>query len=149
MSIDNRVQAVFDKAIYLMDAQNDSAGTTLTPHTREFQVRTIGILNTLLDQVYPASTTFPTHWEGTRPALPDLTGFEDRLDLDARILREILPCGLAARLLSEENPALASYFQQCFEEALADARARRPAQFEGTEEPLPSGGIEHTRFGRW
>ena len=149
MTIDKRVQAVFDKAMYLMDAQNDSTGATLTSHTKEFQVRTIGILNSLLDRVYPASTTFPIQWEGERPALPDLTSFEDTLDLDSRILREVLPCGLAARLLSEENPSLANYFQQCFEEGLADARARRPGQFAPVEDALPYGGIEYGQFGRW
>ena len=113
--VDNRVQAVFDKAMYLIDAQSDSTGVTVTTHTKEYQVRTIGILNTLLDLVYPASDTFSQTRDGHRPFLPDVVGFEDRLELDPRILREVLPCGLAARLLSEENPELASYFQQCFE----------------------------------
>lgn len=149
MTIDHRVQAVFDKAMYLIDAQSDSTGLTLTPHTRDYQVRTVGILNTLLDVVYPASTTYPLHWGDTRPALPDLTGFDDTLDLDPRILREVLPCGLAARLLNEENPELANYFQQCFEQGLADARSKRPATFSGVEEVLPYGGIEHGQFGRW
>lgn len=149
MTIDNRVQAIFDKAMYLIDAQSDSTGQTLTTHTKEFQVRTVGILNTLLDLVYPASDTFAPNPDGTRPALPDITGFEDRLELDPRILREVLPCGLAARLLNEENPELASYFQQCFEESLADARARRPACFQPVEEALPYGGIEYGRFGMW
>lgn len=149
MNIDNRVQAVFDKAMYLIDAQSENTGFTVTNHTKEYQVRTLGILNTLLDLVYPASSTFPSHWEGPRPALPDLTGFEDRLDLDARILRATLPCGLAARLLSEENPQLANYFQQCFEESLSEARTRRPALFDTTWDALPYGGIEHGRYATW
>ena len=149
MTIDNRVQAVFDKAMYLIDAQSENTGFTMTNHTREYQVRTLGILNTLLDVVYPASTTFPPQWEGQRPALPDLTGFDEALDLDPRILREILPCGLAARLLNEENPQLANYFQQCFEEGLADARSRRPACFESSWETPPYGGIEHGQFSTW
>ena len=149
MTIDNRVQAIFDKAMYLIDAQSDSTGLTMTNHTKEFQVRTVGILNTLLDLVYPASSTFVPNPDGSPPALPDQTGFEDTLDLDPRILREVLPCGLAARLLNEEHPELASYFQQCFEESLADARIRRPACFQAVEEDLPYGGIEHGRFGMW
>lgn len=148
-TIDNRVQAVFDKAMYLMDAQSESSGYTLITDTREYQVRTIGIVNTLLDLVYPASDTFQPAGDGSRPALPDVVSFEDTLDLDPRILRDILPHGLAAKLLSEENPQLANYFQQCFEQSLADARNRRPARFAAVEEALPYGGIEYGRFGAW
>ena len=148
-TIDNRVQAVFDKAMYLIDAQNENTGETRTAETREYEVRTPAILNTLLDLVYPASDTFAPGEDGRRPALPDVTGLEDTLDLDPRILRDVLPHGLAAKLLCEENPELASYFQQCFEQSLADARSRRPTVFVGVEESLPYGGIEFGRFGHW
>ena len=148
-TIDNRVQAVFDKAMYLIDAQNENTGETRTAETREYEVRTPAILNTLLDLVYPASDTFAPSGDGRRPALPDVTGLEDTLDLDPRILRDVLPHGLAAKLLCEENPELASYFQQCFEQSLADARSRRPTVFVGVEESLPYGGIEFGRFGHW
>ena len=148
-TIDNRVQAVFDKTMYLIDAQNENTGETRTAETREYEVRTPAILNTLLDLVYPASDTFAPSGDGRRPALPDVTGLEDTLDLDPRILRDVLPHGLAAKLLCEENPELASYFQQCFEQSLADARSRRPAGFVGVEGSLPYGGIEFGRFGHW
>ena len=147
MAIDRTARAVFDKAMYLMDAQSESSGSTLTGDTKEYQIRAVGILNSLLDMVYPASDTFQ-HVDGhQRPALDDIAKLEDELDLDARILREVLPNGLAAKLLSEENPALANYFQQCFEEGLARAAASKPAQFEDID-----GGrncIEYGPFGRW
>jgi len=149
MAINKTVQAIFDKAMYLMDAHNESTGVTVTSDTREYQVRTIGILNNLLDLVYPASDTFAIGGDGRRPALDDIEAFTDELDLDPRILRDVLPNGLAAKLLSEENPSLANYFQQCFEQSLAEARARRPAGFESIDESLPYGGIEYGRFGRW
>lgn len=147
MAINRTVQAVFDKAMYLIDAQNENSGATVTSDTKEYQVRTIGILNTLLDEVYPASDTFRLGADGKRPALEDVASFTDELDLDARILREVLPNGLAARLLSEENQALANYFQQCYEESLASARYNRPAVFESIEDPY--GGIECGEYGRW
>ena len=149
MAINKTVQAVFDKAMYLMDAQNESTGSTDNSDTKEYKVRTIGILNNLLDLVYPASDTFAVGEEGKRPAPEDITSFEDELDLDPRILRDVLPNGLAAKLLSEENPTLADYFQQCFERSLAEARARIPASFESIENCLPYGGLEHGQFGRW
>ena len=149
MAVNRTVQAIFDKAMHLMDAQNESTGNTDTSDTREYKVRTIGILNNLLDLVYPASDTFSVQADGRRPALDDISSFSDELDLDARILRDVLPNGLAAKLLSEENPSLADYFQQCFERSLAEARSRIPAGFEGIDEGLPYGGIEGGRFGRW
>lgn len=149
MAINRTVQAIFDKAMYLIDGQNESTGVTLTSDTKEYQVRTIGILNNLIDLVYPASDTFAIGEDGRRPALDDVEAFTDELDLDARILRDVLPNGLAAKLLAEENPALADYFQQCFEQSLAEARARRPAVFESIDDCLPYGGIEYGEFGRW
>lgn len=149
MAINRTVQAIFDKAMYLIDAQNESTGNTNNSDTQEYKVRTIGILNNLLDVVYPASDTFSAAVDGHRPALDDITGFEDELDLDARILRDVLPNGLAAKLLSEENPTLADYFQQCFEQSLAEARNRIPASFESIDDCLPYGGIEYGEFGRW
>jgi len=148
MAIDKTVQAIFDKAMYLIDAQNESTGSTTSADTKEYRVRTIGILNNLLDVVYPASATYPDDNAG-RPALDDIYSFEDELDLDPRILRDVLPNGLAAHLLSEENPSLAEYFQQLFEEHLEAARAGVRATFESVDDAMPYGGIEYGRFSRW
>lgn len=145
-NFDRTVQAVFDKAMYLMDAQSETSGSTITSDTKEYQVRAIGILNTLLDAVYPASSTYkPTG--GERPALPDIKAFTDELDLDARLLRDVLPNGLAARLLSEENPKLANFFQECYERNLEEARYRVPATFEDID--CPYGGLEHGDYANW
>lgn len=148
MAIDKTVRAVFDKAMYLIDAQNESTGATDSADTKEYRVRTIGILNNLLDVVFPASATYPDDDEG-RPALDDIRDFDDELDLDPRILRDVLPNGLAAHLLGEENPDLAQYFQQLFEEHLELARRGVRATFESVDDALPYGGIEYGRFSRW
>ncbi len=151
MGIDKTVQAVFDKAMYLIDGQNEATGATVNSDTQEYRVRTIGILNTLLDAVYPASDTFRISPDGKRPALPDVREFTDELDLDARCLRDILPNGLAAKLLSEEDPTLANYFQQTFEQGIAEARFSTPAVFEAIDEEAGGayGGIEYGQFSRW
>ena len=49
MAINKTVQAVFDKAMYLIDAQNEQTGSTSGADVNEYRVRTIGILNVLLD----------------------------------------------------------------------------------------------------
>ena len=145
--IDRTVQAVFDKAIYLIDAQGESGGDTVNSDTAEYRIRAIGLLNTLLDKVYTASDTYAITEDGKRPYLGDITSFEDTLKLDARILRDVLPCGLAALLLSEENPSLANFFQQRFEEGLYESKATRPATFEDID--MPYGHISHGSFSRW
>ena len=53
----------------------------------------------------------------------------------------------AAKLLSEENPKLANYFQGSYEESLATARYSRPAMIERIE--MPYGGIEYGEFSHW
>ena len=149
--IDKSVQAIFDKAMYLIDAQNETTGSTLNTDTREYRLRTIGILNNLIDEVYPYSDTYQPSEDGTRPALEDIKDFSDQPDLDAMILRLVLPYGLAAKLLSEENPGLANYFQHLYEEALHRAM-HRPGTFESVgqgEEALPYGGIEYGEFAHW
>lgn len=149
MSIDLGVQGVFDKAMYLIDAQNESTGSTDNSDTTEYKVRTLGILNNLIDDVYPASDTFAIGEDGNRPALDDLTSFSDEIRMDPYIVRSVLPCGLAAKLLSEENPTLADFFWQLYEQRLAKARAGVPASFESIEDGLPYGGIEYGEFARW
>lgn len=150
MAIDKSVQAIFDKAMYLIDAQNEGTGSTVNTDTQGYRVRTIGILNNLLDEVYPFSDTYETPTDGKRPALEDIADFSDVLDLDALMLRQVLPYGLAAKLLSEENPNLANYFQQLYESSLQQAR-RQPASFEslGDGAALPYGGIEYGEFAIW
>ena len=149
MSIDLSVQGVFDKAMYLIDAQNESTGSTDNSDTTEYKVRTLGILNNLIDDVYPASDTFAISEDGKRPALDDLTRFSDEIKMDPYIVRSVLPCGLAAKLLSEENPTLADFFWQLYEQRLAKAREGVPASFESIEDGLPYGGIEYGEFARW
>lgn len=149
--MDKRAQGVFDKAIYLMDAQNDATGATRTADNRDYEVRAVGILNNLLDVVYPYSDTYAVTRPGKRPALPDIQSLDEELDLDAKLLRDVLPLGLAARLLAEENPALANYFQQLFEEHLVQAGRTVSTGFEDVD-ATPGGlygGIEHGEFGRW
>lgn len=149
MRIDLSVQGVFDKAMYLIDAQNESTGSTDNSDTTEYKVRTLGILNNLIDDTYPASDTFAIGEDGKRPALADLTSFSDEIKMDPYIVRSVLPCGLAAKLLSEENPTLADFFWQLYEQRLAKARAGVPASFESIEDGLPYGGIEYGEFARW
>ena len=65
MAIDKTVQGVFERTMYLIDAQNETTGATETADTQDYRVRTLGILNSLLDMAYSASDTFVRTSDGT------------------------------------------------------------------------------------
>lgn len=146
----NTVQDVFDIAIRLMDAQNESLGTTDTADTKEYRLRTPSLLNSLLDRVYLGSDTYQTAIDGSRPICRKVSEMTDQLELDERICTGVLPFGLAGLLLTEENPTLANFFWQTFLEQLAEAKNGLPAEIGETEDVYGGlGGIEYGRFSRW
>ena len=116
----NTVQAVFDLAVHLMDAQNEATGATDTIAAREYRHRTPSLLNSLLDRVYLSSATCPVDTVG-RPICPKVSAMEDVLALDERICTGVLPYGLAGLLLAEEDPQRANFFWQTFLEQLHEA----------------------------
>lgn len=142
---------VFDIAIRLMDAQNESTGSTETADTREYMVRTPSLLNSILDRAYPASDTWPASADGKRPICPKVTVLEDEIPLDERICTGVLPYGLAGLLLSEENPTLANFFWQTFLEQLEEARRGVPAGDESVEDVYGflADGLEYGQFSQW
>lgn len=148
------VQEVFDIAIRLMDSQNESTGSTNTTDTREYALRTPSLINSLLDQVYPASDTYVASSNGVRPTLFSVSELTDYLDLDDRICRNVLPFGLAALLLTEENPTLANFFWQTFLENLQMAKNSLPTEIAEVEDVYGTGcrldgGLEYGWFSRW
>lgn len=142
---------IFNIAICLMDAQNESTGSTETADTREYQVRTPSLLNSILDRACPASDNWRTAEEGRRPVCPKVTDLTDPIDLDERICTGVLPYGLAGLLLSEENPTLANFFWQTFLEQLEEARRGVPSGAEAIEDCYGFMGdnLEFGQFSRW
>ena len=146
----NTVQNVFDIAIRLMDAQNESTGNTDTSDTKEYRLRTPSLLNSILDRVYSASDTYQAVDTGFRPICKKVESMTDKLDLDERICTGILPYGLAGLLLTEENPTLANFFWQTFLEQLAEAKRSVPASIDPIDDVYGGlGGVEYGRFSRW
>lgn len=109
-------QRVFDLAMGLMDEVNESSGATDTSDTREYKVRTLLILNTLRGELYPYSDTYQLGDPGVRPILIPILAFDDVIGMDDYICQSVMPYGLAAHLLLDENPTAASFFQQRYEE---------------------------------
>lgn len=140
-------QQVFEQAMHLMDEVNESTGAADTADTKEYKNRTLAILNILRVECFPASDTYVVTIPGKRPVCPMITNFESSIGLDDGICQGVLPYGLAAHLLLDENPSVASYFQQRYEEALSIAKRGVPAVAEDITDMY--GGIEHGRYGWW
>lgn len=140
-------QWVFDKAMHLMDEVNESTGQSDTADTREYKNRTIQILNILRVECFPASDTYRVTEPGKRPICPEITDFDTPIGLDDGICQGVLPYGLAAHLLLDENPDVAAFFVQRYQELLAQYRASLPTVAEDIEPVY--GGIEYGYFSRW
>lgn len=142
------VQEIFDIAIRLMDAQNESTGSTDTADTKEYNLRTVSLLNSVLDKAYPYSDNYrEAVTGGKRPICPKVTSMADEVQLDEAICTAALPYALAGLLLLEEDPTRANFFMQMFEEMLEQCRKGLPA-VESTVEDV-YGGIEYGQFGAW
>ena len=140
-------QWVFDRAMALMDELNESTGSADTADTKEYKNRTLSILNMLRVECFPFSDTYKITEPGKRPICPEITSFTDIIGLDDGIAQGVLPYGLAAHLLLDENPDAASFFQQRYQEQLSLMRVNLPASVESITDQY--GGIEYGYFGRW
>ena len=121
---------IFDRAINLMDEQNEQNGETRTQDTEEYRHRTLSILNVLRHEVYPWSDTFAIGEDGRRALCPEIKDFDQILDIDDAIAQTVLPYGLAAHLLAGENDTLAAFFNQRYTELLYAIGGRRPGVWE-------------------
>lgn len=139
-------QQVFELSMHLMDEINESSGSADTADTKEYKNRTLAILNVLRVECWPASDTYTVAEPGKRPICPEITSFTTALPLDDGICQGVLPYGLAAHLLLGEDDDKASYFNQRYEEKLAQLR-NTPAAWEDITDLY--GGIECGQFGRW
>ena len=146
---------VFQRAITMMDELND-AGEHVHEDTTEYQNRTLSILNILQGELYFYSDTFPKwqEWEaGRRPVLRPITSLDEAIDLDDYCAGTVMPYGLAAHLLLDENPSSAGYFQQRYEELLNRLRMGigKMAASEDIEDIYgPKGGLHpYNEFSKW
>ena len=135
------VQKVFDMAIHLMDEQNESTGQTVTTDTEEYKFRTISILNSVIQALYPYSGNYDNSGPG-RPfakllELEDFKNpdFSQQIDLDETLCASLLPYYLAAQLLSGENEDLAAWFMARYRDIFMDIRGKIPADFERIRTP--------------
>lgn len=141
------VQEIYDEAIRLMDAQNESNGQTNTADNKEYVFRTPDCLNRYINLVYPYSDTYVAREDGKRTVHPKLQAMTDTVDMDDLICFSVLAPALVYELLLEENPDVASARWKDYESALQMAKNTRPAAVESVD--MPYGGLEYGEFSRW
>ena len=141
-------QRVFDITMGLIDEANENSGETDTADTREYKVRSLLILNALRGELYPYSDTYEVETAGERPIVSVIQDFDTPIDLDDYICQSVMPYGLAAHLLLDENPASASFFQQRYEELRNNLSKGFPQDGEAITD-VYGVGFEYNEFSRW
>lgn len=141
------VKEIFDIAIHLIDAQNESSGVTETSDTKEYLLRTPNLLNSLLNRAYPYSDTYVPVAE-KRPVHPLVKISTDMIEMDDYICLTVLPYGLAALLVNPEGDGgIASFLWQMFEEGLETAKRNLPSCIQPIENAY--GGLEYGWYSKW
>ena len=140
-------QYVFETAMTLMDELNEATGKADTSDTKEYKNRTLRILNILRGELFPYSDTFTAGAAGKRPICPAIDDFTSAIELDDYICQSVLPYGLAAHLLMQEDPTSANYFQQRYDELKSLLARGLPAESEDIGDVY--GGFTYNEFSRW
>lgn len=148
------IKEIYDIAIAHMD-EIDPQGDTINSNTRDYQNRTPGLITALYPEVYLYDSMYQAQLDAEnrgepgpgrdpfrgrpryrrRPGAQIFTSMEDEVDLDDELTLTVLPYGLAAALLADENPTLANFLQARYEELLQKfetigPRVRQPADWE-------------------
>lgn len=132
-------EEIFELAMAHLDELDDS-GKAQHDDTEDYERRAAGILTSLVAEY--RLTEGKGGYFGPLEALDDaIPGVEDSYALG------VMPYGLAAALIADENPTLAYFLQERYEE-LRDRFFRRKAAYLDAIDDL-YGGIEYGEFARW
>ena len=131
-------QKIYELALALMNMSKDDA---------DYEDATVlGMLQVMANEVLDVSDSIKA-CEGNTSALAALTDLQDDLPLADKVCTSVLPYGLAAHLLLDENPDVAAFFNQRYAELLSEYRRGIPAASEDIQDLY--GGIEYGQFARW
>lgn len=125
---------IYDITMALMDEMIDNQTIEQEPNpdypsTKDYQARTPGILTILQTQVVMYFKSRGIDID----TLPRLITMDDNVDLEDDICMGVLPYGLAARLLGQEDTAMSSYFSQLYNNGLAEAAESSDNKIKGKQ----------------
>lgn len=141
------VQDVFDRAVFLLDEQNEATGSTDTADTAPYRLRAVSLCNTLLGFVYPASDTFRVTQAGRRPVCRPAETPESTLAVDEQLCTSVLPWGMAALFVLDDDREKADFFWTTFLERIEASRRGIPCAVEAVEDVY--GALGHGQDGAW
>ena len=138
---------IFKLAMSLMDGLNES-GQADNSDTAEYKNRTLHILNILQGELFPYSDIYEAAEAGKRAIPTPIMKFDAPIEsLDDYICISVMPYGLAAHLLMEENPSAANFFQQRYDELKMFLSRGMAAESEDITDVY--GGFAHTEYAYW
>ena len=142
-------QWIFEAAMTLIDELNDQ-GQADHRDTTEYKNKTLYILNILRNELYPYSDTYKQRNDNKRPTLYLIEDFDDVILLDDYICQSVMPYGLAAHLMLDENPTVAAFCQQRYEELKAGLTKGIPAMSQDIVDVYAGdGGGYYDANGNW
>ena len=117
------VKEIYDITMALMDEMIDNKTIQSNPEadyksTKDYTARTPGILTILQTQVISYLKRFGADIDFVEP----LENMDSEMSVDDSICMGVLPYGLAARLLGQEDTSLSSYFSNLYDSNLAMAK---------------------------
>lgn len=124
-----RAQTIYDITMALMDEMLDSGGVDVNS-TKDYLARTPGILTILQTECIIALKKLGAKVE-TLDAIKKMT---DDVDLDDDICMGVLPYGLAARLLGQEDASLSYNFSSLYASKLDSAVQVTSSKYIATQE---------------
>lgn len=127
---------IYDITMALMDEMKDNKDVNSSfevdyEQNRDYQARTPGILTILQTQVVMYLKKFGNDIDTLEP----LTTMEDEVDLDQNICTGVLPYGLAARLLGQEDTTMSYYFNDLYNSNLEAARYSVDGKYIAKQKP--------------
>lgn len=96
-----KAQKIYDFTMALMDEMLDQGGVDVNS-TKDYKARAPGILTILQNEL-------------SEDVLDPVKDMNTDIDLEDKICMAVLPYGLAARLLAQEDAALSNYFSSLYE----------------------------------
>ena len=131
---------VFERVIHLSDNGDEATGNYDIADNAEYKHRLLPIIKTIINEIYPYSDT-ATHDEGKRAVHFDITDLDEDLDLDDYCV-EVLVYGVAARMFTDENGNLASWWSKEDYEAFKGLTQQMIEQWDGI--PFHGGKVNGT-----
>jgi hypothetical protein len=123
----------------ILDELSERDGAAERRENRAYQLRFVPLANQVCHELYPLSDDYAAAI-GRRGVPTKITSLDDTVPLDEFLCVAAMPYALAARLVVDENPTVAAFWERKFQESLARYGSATPREFEPITDVY--GGLE-------